>query len=127
MQDHLPHYLREVSDLCAIDSGTYDKAGVDRVALCLAERLRRLGMEVSLYEQEKWGNDVYAILHGSGQGKVTLLGHIDTVYPAGTAAARPVQVRGREGKLCRSCVCNHAGFAPVPKTLVSRTQRWILR
>ena len=47
MQNHLSHYLREVSDLCAIDSGTYDKAGVDRVALCLAERLRGLGMEVS--------------------------------------------------------------------------------
>jgi glutamate carboxypeptidase len=53
-------------------------------------------MEVSLYEQEQWGNDLYGILHGSGQGKVTLLGHMDTVYPVGTASARPVQVQGNK-------------------------------
>src|SRR2546421_8113273 len=96
MQDHLQHYLKELSDLCAIDSGTYCKAGVDMVALYLAERMRGLGMEVSLCEQDKWGNDLSAILHGSGQGKVALLGHLDTVYPVGTAAARPVQVQGNK-------------------------------
>jgi glutamate carboxypeptidase len=94
VQDHLPHYLKELSDLCAIDSGTYYKEGVDMVALYLEERMRSLDMDVSLCRQEKWGNDVYATLHGDGQGKVTLLGHIDTVYPVGTAAARPVQVQG---------------------------------
>jgi glutamate carboxypeptidase len=96
VQDHLQRYLKELSDLCAIDSGTYDKAGVDRVALSLQEHMRGLGMEVSLYEQEKWGNDLYGILRGTGQGKVTVLGHIDTVYPVGTAAARPVQVQGNK-------------------------------
>jgi len=96
VQDHLPCYLKELSDLCAIDSGTYCKTGVDMVALYLAERMRGLGMEVSLHEQDKWGNDLYATLSGAGQGKVTLLGHIDTVYPEGTAAARPVQVQGNK-------------------------------
>lgn len=93
VQDHLPRYLQELSDLCAIDSGTYNKAGIDIVALSLAERMRSLGMEVSLCEQDRWGNDLYATLPGKGQGKVTLLGHIDTVYPVGTAAIRPVQVQ----------------------------------
>jgi glutamate carboxypeptidase len=96
VQDHLQHYLKELTDLCAIDSGTYDKAGIDMVALSLQERMRDLGMEVSLYEQEKWGNDLYGILRGNGQGKVTVLGHIDTVYPVGTATARPVQVQGNK-------------------------------
>ncbi len=96
VQDHLQHYLKELTDLCAVDSGTYYKAGIDMVALYLAERMRGLGMEVSLYEQDKWGDDLHAILYGSGQGKVTLLGHIDTVYPVGTAAARPVQVQGNK-------------------------------
>ncbi|HEX3642388.1 MAG TPA: M20 family metallopeptidase, partial [Ktedonobacteraceae bacterium] len=41
-------------------------------------------------------NDLYATLSGAGQGKVTLLGHIDTVYPEGTAAVRPVQVQGNK-------------------------------
>ena len=96
VQDHLQRYLKELGDLCAIDSGTYNKAGVDMVALTLQKRMRGLGMEVSLHEQEKWGNDLYGILHGNGQGKVTVLGHIDTVYPVGTAATRPVQVQGNK-------------------------------
>ncbi len=96
VQDHLQRYLKELSDLCAIDSGTYYKAGVDTVALSLQERLRGLGMEVSLHEQGEWGNDLYGILRGTGQGKVTVLGHIDTVYPVGTAAARPVQIQGNK-------------------------------
>jgi glutamate carboxypeptidase len=96
VQDRLPRYLEELSDLCAIDSGTYNKAGIDMVALSLAKRMRSLGMEVSLCEQDRWGNDLYAILPGEGPGKVTLLGHIDTVYPVGTAAARPVQVQGHK-------------------------------
>ncbi len=107
MHNNVQRYLKELSDLCAIDSGTYYKPGIDMVALYLVERMRGLGMEVSLCEQEKWGNDVYALLRGNGQGKVTLLGHIDTVYPKGTAQARPVQVQGN--KVLGPGVCDMKG------------------
>jgi glutamate carboxypeptidase len=92
MQQHLTHYIHELTDLCAIDSGTHHKAGVDEVALYLAGRMRGLGMDVTLFENEQWGNDVYGVLKGRGQGVAVLLGHMDTVYPVGTAAARPVRV-----------------------------------
>jgi glutamate carboxypeptidase len=92
--EHLPHYLQELTELCAIDSGTYNKTGVDEVASYLAGRMRGLGMEVTVFENEKWGNDVYGVLRGTGKGTVVLLGHMDTVYPIGTAAARPVRVEG---------------------------------
>jgi glutamate carboxypeptidase len=94
VHDHLESYLKELSDLCAIDSGSYYKAGVDEIALYLEARMRGLGMEVTLLEHEKWGNDVYGILRGTGQGVVVILGHMDTVYPVGTGAARPVRVEG---------------------------------
>lgn len=90
----LSQYIQELTELCAIDSGTYYKVGVDEVALYLAKRMSSIGMDVTLFEHEKWGNDVYGVLKGTGKGIIVLLGHMDTVYPVGTAAARPVRVEG---------------------------------
>jgi glutamate carboxypeptidase len=94
VQQRLPQYLQELSHLCAIDSGTYHKTGLDEVALYLLSRMRGLGMDATIIENVRWGNDFYGVMRGEGKGKVLLLGHIDTVYPVGTAAARPVSVEG---------------------------------
>jgi glutamate carboxypeptidase len=94
MEAHLSQYLHELTDICAIDSGSYYKPGIDEVSLYVAGRMRGLGMDVTLIENDIWGNDVYGVLHGTGKGIVVILGHMDTVYPVGTAAARPVRVEG---------------------------------
>ncbi len=94
VQQHLPQYIQELSHLCAIDSGTYHKPGLDEVALYLLNRMHGLGMDATVIENEHWGNDFYGVMRGDGQGKVLLLGHIDTVYPVGTAIARPLHVEG---------------------------------
>ncbi|BCL81788.1 peptidase M20 [Ktedonobacteria bacterium brp13] len=94
VERQLSHFIQELTELCAIDSGTYYKIGVDEVSFYLAGRMRGLGMDVTHFEHEKWGNDVYGVLKGSGKGIIVLLGHMDTVYPIGTAAARPVRVEG---------------------------------
>src|ERR1700726_2857237 len=93
-QQRLPQYIEELRELCAIDSDSYNKVGLDEMALVLAERMRGIGMHVDIIRRENWGNDLLGVLRGTGQGNVLLLGHIDTVYPAGTAAARPLQVEG---------------------------------
>lgn len=90
----LTQYVQELLELCAIDSGTHHKLGLDEMATVLAARLRGVGMDVTIFKQEHWGNDLLGIIKGEGGGNVTLLGHIDTVYPVGTAAARPVWVEG---------------------------------
>ncbi|GCF06518.1 M20 family metallopeptidase [Dictyobacter arantiisoli] len=94
VQQHLERYLHELSDVCAIDSGTYYKAGIDEVACYFAGRMRGLGMDVTIVENETWGNDIYGVLRGTGKGIIVLLGHMDTVYPVGIAAARPVRIDG---------------------------------
>jgi glutamate carboxypeptidase len=94
VENHLQQYLKELSDLCGLDSGTHNKPGVDEVALYLAGRMRGLGMDITMFENEQAGNDIYGVLHGKGYGNVLLLGHIDTVYPVGTAITRPVRVEG---------------------------------
>src|SRR6266436_3111394 len=94
VQQHLPQYIEELRALCAIDSDSYHKPGLDAMAAWLAARMHNLGMGVTIIENEKWGNDLLGVIKGDGSGTVLLLGHIDTVYPVGTAAARPLRVEG---------------------------------
>src|SRR6266567_5160401 len=94
VRQRLPQYIEELRTLCAIDSYSYHKPGLDAVAAWLVERLQHIGVEATSIEREKWGNDLYGVLKSDGRGNVLLLGHSDTVYPVGTAAARPLRVDG---------------------------------
>ncbi|HEY4388971.1 MAG TPA: M20 family metallopeptidase [Ktedonobacteraceae bacterium] len=91
-QRHLPQYINELTQLCAIDSPSSHKPGLDEIAGYLRGRMRDLGMNANVIERGAYGNDVLGILHGGGKGTMLLLGHTDTVYPLGTAAARPARV-----------------------------------
>jgi len=93
-QERIARYIEELRELCAIDSGSYHKLGLDRMAFYLEARMRGLGMKTTLFEHEQWGNDLLGIVKGSGEGNVLLLGHMDTVYPVGIAEARPLSVDG---------------------------------
>lgn len=93
-QQRLSQYIEELRELCAIDSGSYYKPGLDRMAFYLEARMRGLGMDTLLIEHETCGNDLLGVVRGDGQGTVLLLGHMDTVYPTGTAEARPLTVDG---------------------------------
>ncbi len=94
MQQLLSPYIEDLRELCAIDSGSGSKMGLDKVAEWLAARMKCLGMDVTIIPGETWGNDLLGVLHGEGEGIVLLLGHTDTVYPDGTAAARPLRIDG---------------------------------
>jgi glutamate carboxypeptidase len=93
-RQRLSQYIEELRELCAIDSDSYHKPGLDEMAQLLAARMRGLGMHADIIHRETWGNDLYGVLHGNGGANVLLIGHVDTVYPVGIAAARPVRVEG---------------------------------
>jgi glutamate carboxypeptidase len=93
-RERLSQYIEELRELCSIDSYSYHKPGLDEMALFLAARMRGLGMHATIIERQSWGNDLLGTLHGMGGANVLLLGHMDTVYPVGIAASRPVQVDG---------------------------------
>ena len=93
-RERLSQYIEELRELCSIDSYSYHKPGLDEMALFLAARMRGLGMHATIIERESWGNDLLGAVHGNGGGNVLLLGHMDTVYPVGIAAARPLQIEG---------------------------------
>ncbi len=107
VEQRLHLYIEELTGLCAIDTYSYHKPGLDTLAALLAARLHRIGMEAEVIEHAAWGNDLYGCIRGRGEGTVVLIGHIDTVYPVGTAAQRPVRVEG--GSIYGPGVCDMKG------------------
>ena len=94
IESQLQAYLADLRCLVAIDSGTYDKAGGNRVNAWLEERLVRAGFSIQRFPQDDTADHLLARLRGVGTAKILLLGHSDTVYPRGTAARRPLRLVG---------------------------------
>jgi len=85
----LPDYLAELERLVNVDCGSYTKAGVDEIGGWVATRLRELGAEVTVQANDELGDVVVGRFEGAGDKQALLVGHMDTVFDAGTAAARP--------------------------------------
>lgn len=92
-----PAYLADLERLVNTDCGSYTRAGVDEVGRWTADRLRSLGGQVTSHSNDLGlGETVIADIPGDDPEGPTLLciGHLDTVFDAGTAAARPFTIRG---------------------------------
>ena len=75
-----------------IDSGSGHIEGIHRVASALSTRLEAVGIQVQAIELPGYGCCLHARLPQqlhADKGHVLLLGHMDTVFPIGTAASRP--------------------------------------
>ncbi|HEY8868704.1 MAG TPA: M20 family metallopeptidase [Candidatus Limnocylindrales bacterium] len=93
----LPAYLADLERAVDIDCGSYTPAGVDRVGTWVAEFLERLGGRAERRPDPsgRLGSTVVATFDGRpGSGpRLVLIGHLDTVFDEGTAAARPFEIR----------------------------------
>ena len=81
------------------ESPSFDKAAVDRFGAIVAAECRKRGAKVTVLRQEKRGNHIRAEWRPRGKtdaGQILVLGHLDTVYEAGTLARTPFRIsRGR--------------------------------
>lgn len=89
----LPAYLVDLERLVNVDCGSYTKSGVDEIGAWVAGRLGDLGAEITLQPHDELGDTLVAVLRGSGDKKALMVGHMDTVFDAGTVAARPFMTR----------------------------------
>ncbi len=95
----LPRFLAELESLVNIDCGSYTPEGVNRVADFVADTLRELGAEVERTPhrpaagEPQLGDLLVGRLAGTGP-RVLLIGHMDTVFDAGTVVARPYRSDG---------------------------------
>lgn len=93
-------------DLVAIESGSGDREGLDRIADVVAGRLKALGGAVEMIEPDPAdiyrmadtpkpiGKMVRARFTGAGTKKILLIAHMDTVYLRGMLAQQPFRVDG---------------------------------
>jgi glutamate carboxypeptidase len=83
--------LELLKEIVNIDSGTGDVEGGAKVEAVLRARLIQLGAEVRTEPAEAPGlpDNMVAVLHGTGKGKILIIAHVDTVFGPGTVAARP--------------------------------------
>ena len=78
--------------LVEIESPSTDAAGVGAMAERVKAALEPLGLRVELRPTPGAGPILRA--QWAGERPVMLLGHLDTVWPIGTLAARPVRIEG---------------------------------
>ena len=89
LQQELPAILAMTERVVNIDSGTYHAAGVNAVIDVWSEFLRGCGFEVTRRPLQGRADQMTA-RRVLGEGKrVLVLGHADTVWPAGTVADWP--------------------------------------
>jgi glutamate carboxypeptidase len=92
-------YLDDLKAIVNIDSGTFTKAGIDRVGAYLQERFQAFGFSTSFDRQERYGDHLIATHTGMEPHgpRILLIGHIDTVLPEGEAERRPFSISRRDG------------------------------
>lgn len=92
-------YLEDLKNIVNIDSGTFTKAGVDRVGAYLQERFQEFGFSTRFDRQERYGDHLIATHTGMAPHgpRILLIGHIDTVLPEGEAERRPFSISQRDG------------------------------
>jgi glutamate carboxypeptidase len=103
--DRVQPLLGTLKELVGIESGSMDLEGLATLSALLAQRLQASGMAVQVLPTKapdfhpqlkgaKLGSMVYGTRSGSGQRKVLLIAHMDTVYAKGTLAKQPFRIDG---------------------------------
>ena len=96
VQSNRAGFLDLLGQLVNIDSGTGDVAGGAKVTALLDERLKAIGAQTHYETAEAPGlpDNLVAVFHGTGKGKILVIAHCDTVFGPGTVAQRPFRIDG---------------------------------
>ncbi|MBC3211081.1 M20 family metallopeptidase [Serratia fonticola] len=91
----LDDYLAELASLVNVDCGTNTLEGVATVAANMHEKYQQLGWHSEIVDLgDKVGPGVFAANKpNSPHFDVLLVGHLDTVFPVGTVAMRPMSIK----------------------------------
>ena len=89
-------YFADLERLVNIDCGSYTREGVEEVATFVEGFLADLGADVVRHPDPdgRLGPTIVGTVHGAADAgpRVLLIGHMDTVFDAGTAAERPFRI-----------------------------------
>lgn len=97
LREHEDSMYQLLEKVVKIDSGSRDKAGVDRVGAVFHEVLEQAGIQVQVFPLTDHGDCLMGTVPGFGHSNlapILLLGHMDTVFSRDTAAQRPYSTEG---------------------------------
>ncbi|GJG97999.1 M20/M25/M40 family metallo-hydrolase [Cupriavidus pauculus] len=90
-----PAVVQSLKDMVTIESGSANIQGLTRMADYTSQRLQAMGAKVErLSMTTSAAPMVKATFTGTGKRKILLIGHMDTVYPAGILASQPIREDG---------------------------------
>lgn len=90
-----PEMTALLEKLVNIDSGSYNKAGVDAVGRAIEEWFEAENIPTDRVPHGDFGDCIRAYVSGGeGNRPIMLMGHRDTVFPDGEATRRPFTVDG---------------------------------
>ncbi|MEV4412790.1 M20/M25/M40 family metallo-hydrolase [Catellatospora sp. NPDC049609] len=109
-----PAFLSRLAELVEVDCGSRQVAGLRKVASRFAGYATDAGLDATLVPVHDdtgvpLGDAVVGRLSGRGTRRILLAAHLDTVFPPGTAAARPLTVDGGTGRAYGPGVCDDKG------------------
>lgn len=94
MEFDLQLYLKELEQLVNIDSGSYSPQGTAKIAEYFKQKYEELGYIVTLHPGSSSAGPCLEVHNDdSDRYDVLLLGHMDTVFPDGTAKERPFTIK----------------------------------
>lgn len=96
LESSLPRFLDDLAALVNVDCGTFTKRGVDFCGDWVNARGQAWEWDMEYFPVRDFGNCHLARVRGRGAGRFLLLTHLDTVYPEGIAAERPLRARGNQ-------------------------------
>lgn len=97
-------FLDSLSEMVNTDSGSFSPVGVNRVADMCEKRFSAGGWEVERRPhepgpgREQLGDLLVGRLAGAASPRILMIGHMDTVFPDGTASERPFTIDGKRAK-----------------------------
>jgi glutamate carboxypeptidase len=92
LRQDLPATLNLLEAMVNMDSPSVDKPLVDRFARFLGPKFEALGGIVEYASAERFGDHLVAKFEGLSNDGLLILGHTDTVFPAGESVRRPFRV-----------------------------------
>lgn len=95
MSFSLDAYLNELRPLINVDCGTLTKDGIEQIASIMSEKYQQLGWHIKRVDLGDAGTGL-EIRNKPDTDTIDLMlvGHMDTVFPVGTVAERPMSVDG---------------------------------
>ncbi len=88
--------LALLAEAVNMDSGSYDKAGVDAVGARFIRFFAEQGLVTTVEPHERFGNAIHIRLDDkpTNERPIVLMGHRDTVFPKGEVERRPFRIEG---------------------------------